>query len=145
MKKITKQTTVREILQQVGTELGRSLADNIWVNALMREYKNQVITEGGEATASDGGYYSKPNYKSYPNWIITDTRFPNELEAIKKRKGICIKITRPTSETPLSEHTSETSLDHIPDSDWNYIIHNDGSITDLIEKVREILLRENIL
>ena len=30
----------------------------------------------------------------YPNWIITDVRFPNEADAIKGRGGIIIRVNR---------------------------------------------------
>ena len=30
----------------------------------------------------------------YPNWIITDCRFPNEAKAIKDRDGISIRVNR---------------------------------------------------
>jgi hypothetical protein len=31
----------------------------------------------------------------HPNWIITDMRFPNEMEAIVEKGGITINIVRP--------------------------------------------------
>ena len=30
----------------------------------------------------------------FPNWLITDVRFPNEVDAIKERQGITIRINR---------------------------------------------------
>ena len=88
----------------------------------------------------------------YPNWIITDMRFPNEMEAVKERKGITIRVVRPHGytnphtgeykEMPLSYHSSETALD---ESEFDYEILNDGTIEDLVEKVREVLIKENII
>ncbi len=44
---------------------------------------------------------------------------------------------------PLSEqHESETALDNY--NDWDYVIDNNGTIEDLIEKVKQILIKEKI-
>lgn len=91
----------------------------------------------------------------YPNFIVTDTRFPNELEAIKKRGGISILIQRPCKECGITVshshicskknealHSSETALDN---SEFDYYIANDSTLEELIEKVKEILIKENII
>ena len=93
-----------------------------------------------------------------PNWIITDTRFPNEADAVKSRGGINIRIERddyifdgagkriiPTKEyvnTSNKQHESETALDNYT---FDYVIDNNGTIEDLIIKVKEILIKENII
>jgi hypothetical protein len=128
--------SVREFLQKLGTEAMRDgLHTNVWVNALMCDYKRPKMSEYNPS-----------------NWIITDMRFPNEMEAVKERKGITIRVVRPHGytdpntgvykEMPLSYHPSETSLDK---ARFNYTIFNDGSIADLIEKVRQILITEKII
>ena len=165
--------TVREFLQKLGTEAMRDgLHTNVWVNALFADYKevwkdpdpipdnDYTITwrenytedttlihygEGSEAEVFDYEIVS-------PNWIITDMRFPNEMEAVKERKGITIRVVRPHGyinphtgvykEMPLSYHSSETALD---ESEFDYEILNDGTIADLVEKVKEILIKENII
>lgn len=120
--------SVREFLQKLGTEAMRDgLHTNVWVNALMCNYRRPKMSE------------SNPS-----NWIITDVRFPNELAAIEEVKGLTIKVVRPVekSKTPARLHPSETSLDK---AEFNYTIINDGSIKDLIEKVRQILITEKII
>lgn len=77
----------------------------------------------------------------YPNWVISDVRFPNEAEAIKDRGGILIRVERNTGNTEI--HDSEIALDDY--KDWNYVIDNNGTIEELIEKVKEILIKEKIL
>lgn len=122
--------SVRELLQKLGTEAMRDgLHTNVWVNALFADY-----------TSTDS------------NWIITDMRFPNEMEAIVARSGITIRVMRSFNHkmgsketgtldlTPL--HPSETALD---DAEFDYEIINDGEIVDLIEKVKEILIKEKII
>ena len=88
-------------------------------------------------------------------FIITDLRFPNELEAVKKRGGITIRVNRPCDicggsgyhkmSCPVSksgEHYSEIALDS---AEFDYVIENSGSIEELIEKVREKLKKEKLI
>jgi hypothetical protein len=132
--------SIREFLQKLGTEAIRDgLHPNAWVNALFADYK-----------AGD------PEYDAfYPNWIITDMRFPNELEAVEEREGITIRVVRGCSECGgigyhkmscskqyEKQHPSETAID---DAKFDYEIINDGSMEDLIEKVRQILITEKII
>lgn len=74
------------------------------------------------------------------NFIITDTRFPNELEAVKKRGGITIRVNRPG--LTKSNHLSETSLDS---ATFDFIINNDKDIKHLINEVRNILIENNLI
>lgn len=143
--------TPRLLLQLLGTDCGRDIIHpNIWVNSLMSEYK----TTGYKIPNSElGAIYDAYNSAMeddetfeniLPNWIITDTRFPNELKAIKDRGGISVRVNR-NSDTQFSTdipHPSETALDN---AEFDYIIDNNGTIEELIEKVREILIKENIL
>jgi hypothetical protein len=175
-----KEMTVREFLQKLGTEAMRNgLHENVWVNSLMCDYKiaHPIV----------GKTYSKLDM---PRWIITDTRFPNELEAVKAKEGVTIKVSSPlrkgdkfkwkdfdgiiTEEVVHSvapnfklsggycyyteesngtlyiqskdviqeSHPSETALD---DATFDYEIVNDGTIEDLVEKVRVILTELNII
>ena len=117
--------TVRDFLQRLGTDAIRDgLHTNAWVNALMSDYTpTQVQWLDGPL----GGYEDGP----MPNWIITDTRFPNEAQAIKSKGGIVVKVTRPGEQQ--GTHPSEIALD---DWDFDVVIENNGSIEDLIEKVK---------
>jgi hypothetical protein len=83
--------TVREFLQKLGSEAIRnSLHINTWINAFFADYK--ALDDTKRVSMGNVLDYSEC---PFPNWIITDTRFPNEFTAIKNRKGICIKIVRP--------------------------------------------------
>ena len=129
--------TYREFLQKLGTEAMREgLHKDVWVNALFADYRG-VVKEWDEL--------GNDTIIEYPSWCVTDMRFPNEMKAVKERKGVTIRVVRPDmnslqSMTPA--HTSETALD---DADFDYEIINDGTIEDLIEKVREILVNEKLL
>ena len=130
--------TYRTFLQKLGTEAMRDgLHTNVWVNALFADYKEEFISKG------IGGFHDpRPSYKSigFPNWIITDMRFPNEMEAVVKKNGITIRVNRPG--ISLLDHPSETSLDT---AEFDYTIVNDSTIEDLVIKVREILVKEKII
>ena len=134
-------TTYREFLQKLGTEAMRNgLHTNVWCNALFSDYK-----EYHYADAIKGGNPNEPEkVMSFPNWIITDMRFPNEMEAVVERKGITIRVTRPVKKSKNTPrlHPSETALDK---AEFDYEIINDGSIEDLVEKVREILIKEKLI
>lgn len=172
--------TPRFLLQFIGTNLLRNqLHPEIWVNSLMSEYKpylkgtahnlkNWTEVYNHKSCKSCGKSYMgwKRQYlckecieddsiQFYPNWIITDLRFPNEMDAIKKKGGITIRVNRPCNicggsgyhkmSCPVSksgEHLSETSLDK---AEFDYVIENSGSIEELIEKVKEILIKEKLL
>ena len=119
---IIKQTP-RSLLQKIGTDLFRNqLHPNTWVNASFANYLNNA-------------------------WIFTDVRFPNELEAIKKRKGVTIRVNRGLVERTGKmiqepEHISETALD---DAKFDYVIENNGTIEELLEQVKKILIKEEII
>jgi len=143
--------TPRFLLQFIGTNLFRNqLHPEIWVNSLMNEYKPYSIPvkDLGIGKGFEWG-------EAYPNWIITDMRFPNELEAVKKKGGITIRVNRPCNicggsgyhkmSCPVSksgEHYSETALDK---SKFDYVVDNDSNIESLIEKVKEILIKEKLI
>ena len=103
--------TPRLLLQIIGTECIRDkVHPNAWVNALFADYKSNLCDNGIFATIKmeNGSTISwipnpilEPN--SYPNWIITDMRFPNELEAVKSRGGISIRVNRDKTNNEVTE------------------------------------------
>ena len=133
--------TVRKFLQLLGTECMRmGLHVNTWVNALFADYTPTHYLIGAlDTKLTDGD-------PVYPNWIITDMRFPNEIEAVKERNGITIRVHRDlyngNAHISSIPHASETALDN---TEFDYEIINDGSIKDLIEKVKQILITEKII
>jgi len=179
--------TPRSLMQLLGTECGREiLHPNIWANAFWVDYKsyhkqkwcppNNIIGDYMgvcQINDCDKRWYStnkrnayceehnKAQPDVYPNWIITDVRFPNEAQSVKERDGLMIRVNRFKtlskkfiSEDGLQsaqmieldyskEHPSETGLDNY--QDFDYVIKNDGTIEDLIEKVKEILIKEKII
>lgn len=119
--------TYREFLQKLGTDAMRDgLHKNVWVNALMADYKQRTYEPARVNSA----------YKDYPNWLITDVRFPNEAEAVRSRGGIVIRITRGTELPAEALHTSETALDDYP---FDHTISNNGTIDALARNANLLL------
>jgi len=132
--------SVREFLQKLGTEAMRDgLHTNVWVNALFADYKAKWIPTGNAVEEDEVSLEKK-----YPNWIITDMRFPNEMEAVEKRHGITIRVTRPAEKGKNTArlHPSETALDN---TTFDYEIINDGTMEELVKKVRKILVNEELV
>ena len=149
LKYVAKQWTPRLLLQIMGTQIGREiLHPDIWVHSLMAEYKSKLSSNN---PVDDLDW--EPRF-IYPNFIITDTRFENELEAVKKREGITIRVNRNFEGKWIDKqewdlhtkgivpHESETALDN---STFDYEIINDGTISELIDKMRNILIENKLI
>ena len=101
------QRTYREMLQEIGTETMRNnFHPDVWLNALLGQYTGYYEGEGTEMI--------------YPNWIITDVRFPNEAEAVKKHGGLLIRID---GVSVTDTHLSEIALDDYDGFDYRVINH----------------------
>jgi len=99
--------TGREIMQAYG-EFHRSIDWNFWVRKLF------LIADE----------------KEYKNIIVTDVRYPNEVDPILERGGYHIRVNRPASDKIHGlTHSSETSLDAPYKVD--FAISNSGSLDDL--------------
>ena len=153
--------TPRFLLQFIGTNLFRNqLHPEIWVNSLMSEYKPLYGYQTTDSKINIGGI-SIPipvldiDKRIFPNWIITDLRFPNEMDAVKKRGGITIRVNRPCDicggsgyhkmSCPVSksgEHYSETILDSAA---FDFVIDNNKDIEHLVKEVKKILKKLNII
>ena len=117
--------TPRLLMQLIGTEAGRDLIHpSIWVNGLFVDYKSHY-------TNFNDAYYNKDN-DVYPNWIITDTRFPNELQAIKERNGIVIRINRDSpvfykySDNEVKDKLKQMGFKNLSNEDWVELAINEG-------------------
>jgi len=139
-------TTYRDLMKLLGKEVGRNINRDVWVNSLMKEYIKAwtqehkdigTITEIFNPILDKGREHLYP----YPNWIITDCRFLNEVKAIEDRDGVIIRINRPSIPS-TDTHESEVALDLYP---FKYILENDSSIDSLISKVKDLLIELKII
>jgi hypothetical protein len=120
--------TYWQFLQKLGTQAIRNTVHvNAWVNILMREYK-PVPASDYESTHYRGEAIAFPSGEKYPDWVISDCRFPNEAQAIKDKGGIVVKLIRHEDNTTL-KHESETALQN-----WKFdaLVYNTGTIEDLV-------------
>jgi uncharacterized radical SAM superfamily protein len=98
-------------LQVYGTDVVRNnFNEDVWVNLLFR--KAEKIDK----------------------LVVPDCRFFNELRAIKERNGLLIKIKCDRVQNS-DTHASEQDL---PDSDFDHIIQNNGSIEELYAQLEQI-------
>jgi hypothetical protein len=104
---------VRRSYQKIGTEVGRELNPNTWVEQLV----NRIL-------ASDESF------------VVTDVRFPNEMDAIRALGGEIWRIDRPGT-GPVNAHVSESALDGV---EFDEIILNDSTIDHLEQQIVEICL-----
>lgn len=96
----------REIFQHIGTESYRKIDKDFWIKQLI----NRI--------------------SGLENVIVTDGRFPGEIDAIKDIGGIHIRMTRDNRDYMAnSSHVSETALDDFYSVD--YLVDNNGSLEDL--------------
>jgi hypothetical protein len=115
--------SVRELLQKLGTEAMRDgLHENVWVNALFADYKSkrELLQADGTWIESDTGEVDFAVSIKYPKWIITDMRFPNEMEAIIEKGGITIRVVR-NNNTKYSDEKVKSIL-----KDMGYVDLSDG-------------------
>lgn len=97
----------REYLQRFGTEGIRNIDKFFWVRTVLDNL---------------------PSYKV----AISDVRFKNELEEVKKRGGVVVWMDRP-GVGPVNEHSSDNSIDA---SMCDTIVENDGLVDDLYDKAQ---------
>lgn len=118
-----KRLTAREVMQFVGTDLFRKLKNDVWVEATI----NKIFRE-------------KQNLA-----IISDCRFPNEVQAVKKVGGYIIKLTR---DPYHSDHESEMALDeeNYDQTNFDLIIDNRSiSINDQNQMIYDFLIKKGLI
>jgi hypothetical protein len=103
-----KNPEVRRLLQVIGTDFGRKmLGDDVWVKMAVRD-----LRQGDRV-------------------VISDVRFPNEADAIKKLGGTVWRINRKDN-SAVNHHPSEHAMDNYM---FSQVIYNDGTLEDLSDEV----------
>ena len=111
--------SARVALQTLGTDWGRRLYPDVWVDYL----------------------FDQANPRVNPRLCISDVRFPNEIRAIVRNGGKVVRVRRPVGELSMSSHESETSLDGVGDNLFDGTLDNDGTLDDLYRSVDAVLNR----
>ncbi len=113
-------TSPREVLQFIGTELFREqitrllpdIGSEFWVKSL----ENRIPKD--------------------TDIVITDVRFPNEVDMIHRLGGKIIRVKRNIQVNDSGTHISEKHIDKLV---VDYDIENNGTIEQLHEKVNDIV------
>lgn len=106
--------TPREILQAVGTDVARNIcSETYWIDLAEEVLKSWIARK--------------------ENVIISDVRFQNEADLIKKLGGEVIEITRKTEKDEDNHISENTTLD------ISKKVCNNTSIEELNEKLKELL------
>lgn len=114
---------VRRFLQILGTEVGRELiSDTVWVDATLKRIRQEC--------------------SPIDDIVITDTRFINEVRAVKTFMGdaYAVRVCRP-GVLAANNHASEVELDGFA---FDFTLVNDGSLFDLESKVEAMLTTTEI-
>jgi hypothetical protein len=106
---------VRRILQRMGQTI-RDLTPDYWLNLALDK-------------AEQAHRWNAPV-------VVTDCRYPNEAEALKKRGFLMVRVVRPTLPMLPNEHESETALDSFR---TDYQLFNGSTIADLHEQVDRMI------
>lgn len=104
----------RKFLQWVGTEWARTIKSDVWVNLLIGQVNNMM----------------------HRDIIVTDVRFADEFEALKKLGFKMVRLTRTEKSEHVPTHASETSA---LDLMWDAIVINDGTLEELYNKLDQLI------
>lgn len=110
--------TYRQLLQELGTEVGRSYKDTIWLDVM--DHKIELAEQNNVEL-----------------FIINDVRFKNEFLHLKNSGFKMIRIKRRKSSN--MKHSSETEQNDILDNEFDFVINNNGTIENLYKKISKIL------
>lgn len=114
----------RDVMQLIGTDFFRAVKPNVWPNATL----SKILQDQSEIA------------------LITDCRFPNEVDAVKSNGGKVVRLTRrlPIEEN-VEEHISETILDQA-NYDWqqfDYVVDNASiNIEEQCKLIYDIMVQE---
>lgn len=109
--------TVRQLLIDLGTGVGRACKETIWLDAFDNTFQK-----------------SQSQLKNMV--IVTDVRFRNEFDHLKNKDFVIIKLWR--DDHLKIDHASETNQDSIKDDEFDFVLHNNGTLKDLKLAVAQI-------
>lgn len=113
----SKKEEQRFILQGVGHMLREEVSENFWVDITY----NQILKDREDFTSRGVVLVS----------VVTDVRYPNEVDSILERNGHIVRIIREDYEEP-DPHPSETSLDN---TQFDDVVLNNGDLLKYVDTV----------
>ncbi len=114
----------RRLLQYLGTEWGREIDSNLWINLWKEEVERIQATD------------------PYTLIIADDLRFDNEAQVIKEMGGVLVKVdasTRARADRINLINTSHKSENGVDFKYIDFLIENSGSMEDLEDCVSTLL------
>lgn len=131
--------TPRYALQTIGTEWGRDCYPAIWIEYGLRVAR-KILGEPGAGYTAQGGLEPGKFSHGAVGVVFSDCRFRNEVEAIRAAGGVTVRVVRPGHEgaVGIAGHPSEREQDGIPDSAFDYVVRNDGSLAEYHRQIDAI-------
>jgi hypothetical protein len=151
----------RLTLQNLGTEGVRAIDNDAWIRYAIRTAKTLLSAANYELAYSPAlglvpynslrdipydNYGKGPErFETVPNFprkvlgvVVADCIFRNELKNIREAGGKLIRVIRPGAglKGSFALHQSETEMAEIPDSEFDVIIQNTGTLDDLKKSVQ---------
>lgn len=122
--------TARKVLQFLGTEVGRELYRDVWIEYAL--HVASCLLTGGYAYDHHRGLIAIGHTDKREPFgvVIPDVRFSNEVVAIRAAGGKVVRIVRPGAglQGAASQHASETEQDAC---DVDLTMYNDKDLDTL--------------
>jgi hypothetical protein len=117
--------TPRRALQVLGTEVGRNIYQDTWVDYAMRTAA--ALLKGGCIYHASEGLIEAPTGSVYSKGVvISDVRFMNEIKSIHRNHGYVVRLKREGKTGifagGIKGHASETEMQGIQDSEVDDVI-----------------------
>ena len=131
----SKPAAVRKWLQEEGTERGRNLfGSEVWLRALFTRLRRMEETW------------------SLDKFVVTDVRFRNEVEYIRKNGGLVFLVDAPKRNAANGmspeqrAHVSETELLSMQRSEFDGVVFNDPEFADSVDwQLKALLYRYELI
>lgn len=130
--------TPRYALQTLGTEFGRNCYENIWVEYALRLARTALASPTQYDYTTTYGLVPADRIKNpIQGVVIADCRFENEMIMVKEAGGFLIRVKRPGAGLSgnAGAHSSEKEQLDIPDSLFDFVVDNDGTLEYLEQRV----------
>lgn len=104
------------LLQDIGMKMREYYGEDIWISSLIQDLKK------------------------YKNYCVPDMRFLNDFRLLKENGFILIKIIRDDRVVDRDQnHQSEIELDQKDDTEFDYVIRNNGTIDEMLRELSKIV------
>lgn len=104
----------RVAMQTLGTEWGRALREDLWVHMAQVKFDSPFVT----------------------GMIVSDVRFENEADFIRRNNGLLIHIHRPGEAIADNSHVSENGVEFKAGDAW---VDNNSTIEEFKLKLERIV------